>query len=388
MIRSVVQFPRAQVALEELLVKHQRSPVDEGIGSRTKGQQITVRMGLSRKICRFVLPMDMKELENLTALEYLRRYCFVCSRRQNYYNKSFDKFDRDRDGILSLKEMERALKDVYTDDITSEKVQELAELVRAVSETQFDRQLFGAMCAVYGYMRFISNETKPCYGVAVTKYDRKGYKARQRQLLLTQNSAFIVEEAKLKQRIDYSIMKGISVSSLSDGLFVLHVPCEDNKQKGDVILQSDHVIETLTKVAMSADKVNNLNITQGSIKFTVGQGKEGIIDFTSGSELLITKAKNGHLSVASDQLRKMCMQNMMLSYCKQINPEWKNQLEQKCIASEIFKEKKDNYPQSVPKLFVNSRLGKLPCSPQRVHMATAGPRERESDAVQWQGCVL
>ncbi|KAK6473316.1 unconventional myosin-Ic isoform X1 [Huso huso] len=150
-------------------------------------------------------------------------------------------------------------------------------------------------------LQTLGNE-KIKYGVAVTKYDRKGYKARQRQLLLTQNSAFIVEEAKLKQRIDYSIMKGISVSSLSDGLFVLHVPCEDNKQKGDVILQSDHVIETLTKVAMSADKVNNLNITQGSIKFTVGQGKEGIIDFTSGSELLITKAKNGHLSVIAPRL--------------------------------------------------------------------------------------
>ncbi|XP_041097151.1 unconventional myosin-Ic isoform X2 [Polyodon spathula] len=150
-------------------------------------------------------------------------------------------------------------------------------------------------------LQTLGNE-KIKYGVPVTKYDRKGYKARQRQLLLTQNSAFIVEEAKLKQRIDYSIMKGISVSSLSDGLFVLHVPCEDNKQKGDVVLQSDHVIETLTKIAMSADKVNNLNITQGSIKFTVGQGKEGIIDFTSGSELLITKAKNGHLSVIAPRL--------------------------------------------------------------------------------------
>lgn len=34
-----------------------------------------------------------------------------------------------------------------------------------------------------------------------------------------------------------------------------------------------------------------------SIKFTVGQGKEGIIDFTPGSELIVAKAKNGHLSV-------------------------------------------------------------------------------------------
>lgn len=97
----------------------------------------------------------------------------------------------------------------------------------------------------------------------VTKYDRKGYKTRSRQLLLTSNSAIIAEEAKVKQRIDYAALKGrrstacffsfckvsaatfteffthcpcrspagISVSSLSDGVFVLHVPSDDNKQK-------------------------------------------------------------------------------------------------------------------------------------------------------------
>uniref|UniRef100_A0A8B9TP16 Myosin IC n=1 Tax=Anas platyrhynchos TaxID=8839 RepID=A0A8B9TP16_ANAPL len=124
------------------------------------------------------------------------------------------------------------------------------------------------------------------YAVPVIKYDRKGYKARSRQLLLTQNAVIIVEDSKIKQRIDYANLTGISVSSLSDNLFVLHVHCEDNKQKGDVVLQT-----------MRADKVNNVNINQGSIKFTVGQGKEGIIDFISGSELLIAKAKNGHLTV-------------------------------------------------------------------------------------------
>uniref|UniRef100_A0A8C9EQU5 Myosin IC n=1 Tax=Pavo cristatus TaxID=9049 RepID=A0A8C9EQU5_PAVCR len=137
------------------------------------------------------------------------------------------------------------------------------------------------------------------YAVPVIKYDRKGYKARSRQLLLTQNAVIIAEDSKIKQRIDYANLTGISVSSLSDNLFVLHVHCEDNKQKGDVVLQSDHVIETLTKTAMRADKVNNININQGSIKFTVGQGKEGVIDFISGSELLIAKAKNGHLTVVS-----------------------------------------------------------------------------------------
>uniref|UniRef100_A0AAY4EPI8 Myosin Ic, paralog b n=1 Tax=Denticeps clupeoides TaxID=299321 RepID=A0AAY4EPI8_9TELE len=137
------------------------------------------------------------------------------------------------------------------------------------------------------------------YAVPVTKYDRKGYKSRSRQLVLTGDSAFIVEDAKLKQRIDYSSLKGISVSSLSDGMFVLHVTSDDNKQKGDVVLQSDHVIETLTKVVICADKINSVNINPGSIKFSINNGKEGIIDFTAGSELLIAKAKNGHLSVVS-----------------------------------------------------------------------------------------
>ncbi|KAF7244228.1 Pre-mRNA-processing-splicing factor 8 [Varanus komodoensis] len=46
------------------------------------------------------------------------------------------------------------------------------------------------------------------YAVPVTKYDRKGYKARARQLLLTQNAVVLVEESKLKQRIDYANLTG------------------------------------------------------------------------------------------------------------------------------------------------------------------------------------
>uniref|UniRef100_A0A8C9XAB2 Myosin Ic, paralog b n=1 Tax=Sander lucioperca TaxID=283035 RepID=A0A8C9XAB2_SANLU len=154
------------------------------------------------------------------------------------------------------------------------------------------------------------------YAVPVTKYDRKGYKARPRQLLLTANSAVIIEETKLKQRIDYGALKGISVSSLSDGLFVLHVSSDDNKQKGDVVLQSDHVIETLTKIAICSDKINSININQGSITFTVGQGKEGIIDFTPGSELLVAKAKNGHLSCSQTAPNSsIVVQPLLLQTC-------------------------------------------------------------------------
>uniref|UniRef100_A0A452TYA3 Unconventional myosin-Ic n=1 Tax=Ursus maritimus TaxID=29073 RepID=A0A452TYA3_URSMA len=116
------------------------------------------------------------------------------------------------------------------------------------------------------------------YAVPVVKYDRKGYKARR--------------QSQAEDRLR------ISVSSLSDSLFVLHVQREDNKQKGDVVLQSDHVIETLTKTALSGPHTP----LPSSITFAGGPGRDGIIDFTPGSELLITKAKNGHLAVVAPRL--------------------------------------------------------------------------------------
>ncbi|KAM9539600.1 unconventional myosin-Ic-like isoform 2-T2 [Salvelinus alpinus] len=140
------------------------------------------------------------------------------------------------------------------------------------------------------------------YGIAVTKYDRRGYKARPRQLLLTSSFAMLVTEAKLKQRIDYAALRSISVSSLSDGFMVLHVPSEDDKQKSDMVLQCDHLIEVVTKLATMADKKIKVNMSQDSIKFAVAQGKEGVIDFTSGPELKVAKGKKGHLLVTAPKL--------------------------------------------------------------------------------------
>ncbi len=70
--------------------------------------------------------------------------------------------------------------------------------------------------SIYDNRQYVKNKSdsaniihpSPQYAVPVTKYDRKGYKARNRQLLLMADSAIIVEEAKLKQRIDYSSLKG------------------------------------------------------------------------------------------------------------------------------------------------------------------------------------
>nr|BAB29403.1 unnamed protein product [Mus musculus] len=69
------------------------------------------------------------------------------------------------------------------------------------------------------------------YGVPVIKYDRKGFKARQRQLLLTQRSAYLVELSKVKQKIEYAAVRGVSTSSLSDGILVIHISPADKQQK-------------------------------------------------------------------------------------------------------------------------------------------------------------
>ncbi|EGW10619.1 Myosin-Ih [Cricetulus griseus] len=101
------------------------------------------------------------------------------------------------------------------------------------------------------------------YGVPVIKYDRKGFKARQRQLLLTSSAAYVVELSKIKQKIEYSALRGVSTSSLSDGILVIHVSPGDKQHKGDAILQCEHVFEVATKLAMLIKKEHAVRVVQG-----------------------------------------------------------------------------------------------------------------------------
>uniref|UniRef100_A0A3B3QXB4 Myosin IH n=1 Tax=Paramormyrops kingsleyae TaxID=1676925 RepID=A0A3B3QXB4_9TELE len=101
----------------------------------------------------------------------------------------------------------------------------------------------------------------------------------------------------------------ISVSNLSDGILILHVAPEV-KQKGDLVLQCDHLFETLTKLSMVANKRNVVKVVQGSIKFDIKPGKEGYVDFSSGQEAMVYKAKNGHLMVVSSHRKEINQQKL------------------------------------------------------------------------------
>uniref|UniRef100_A0A3B3TQ67 Myosin IH n=1 Tax=Poecilia latipinna TaxID=48699 RepID=A0A3B3TQ67_9TELE len=138
------------------------------------------------------------------------------------------------------------------------------------------------------------------YSVPVIKYDRNGFKPRPRQLILTKTAAHLVEEAKIKRaKIEFGLFAGISVSNLSDGIIVIHITCEDPKQKGDLIIQCDHLYEFLTKLSIIANKQDAIKVVQGSIKLEIQSGKESAVDFTTGQEAMVYKAKNGHLMVVS-----------------------------------------------------------------------------------------
>uniref|UniRef100_A0A672T1S3 Myosin IH n=1 Tax=Sinocyclocheilus grahami TaxID=75366 RepID=A0A672T1S3_SINGR len=134
--------------------------------------------------------------------------------------------------------------------------------------------------------------------VPVVKYDRNGFKPRPRQLILTQAAVYLVEEAKIKQRVDYVSLKGgVHISTLRDYNVLLRY------QYGDMVLQCDHLFEALTKLAMIANKQNNIKVVQGSIKFEIQTGKEGGVDFSTGQEPMIYKGKNGHLMVVALRIK-------------------------------------------------------------------------------------
>ncbi|XP_049907242.1 unconventional myosin-Ih [Epinephelus moara] len=151
-------------------------------------------------------------------------------------------------------------------------------------------------------LQMIHNE-RIKYSVPVIKYDRNGFKPRPRQLILTQTAAYVIEEAKIKQRVLYTSLKGISVSNLTDSIIVLHITCEDPKQKGDLVMQCDHLFEFLTKLSVIAKKENAIKVVQGSIKIEIQAGKESAVDFSTGQEPMVYKAKNGHLMVVATRAR-------------------------------------------------------------------------------------
>lgn len=149
------------------------------------------------------------------------------------------------------------------------------------------------------------NKEEIRYATPVMKYDRHGYKSRNRILIVSDQAVYVLNEKdfKVKDKITYSQLKRVMVSSLTDGIFVAIVSTEENGTKGDLILQSDYLIEALTKIVIASNKNDLITIADGdSITHDLSGGKKGTIQFSKGDMYAVKKNKAGTLIVTAPPL--------------------------------------------------------------------------------------
>ncbi|OXA52598.1 unconventional myosin IC [Folsomia candida] len=140
------------------------------------------------------------------------------------------------------------------------------------------------------------------YCTAVTKYDRHGYKPRER-ILTVSNAAVYLHDAKdmkLKHKIFLNELKGITITNMGDGLLVFRTPPENKQLKGDLIVNCPHVIEAVTKIIDTAAQNKSLLtiVPPGEVQHHLNGGKQGIIEIKkSDTDITAIAKKNGHLIV-------------------------------------------------------------------------------------------
>lgn len=101
----------------------------------------------------------------------------------------------------------------------------------------------------------------------VRKVNRGNGKTSARILLLTERHVILTDAKKSQAQIVVALedVAGVSVTSLQDGLFSLHLSeMSSAVSKGDILLISDHVVELLTKMYQAV-----LDATQRQLSVTV-----------------------------------------------------------------------------------------------------------------------
>ena len=67
----------------------------------------------------------------------------------------------------------------------------------------------------------------------MTKYDRHGYKPRERVLVLSKTALYLYDakDMKLKLQLPLSALPGLTVTNMGDGLLIVRIPPEMKKLK-------------------------------------------------------------------------------------------------------------------------------------------------------------
>jgi len=141
------------------------------------------------------------------------------------------------------------------------------------------------------------------YTAPVTKYDRRGYKARDRFFLLTDRALYLLDGKTYKQKHRLPLDKiDFCVTNVRDSLMLVRIPMELKKDKGDLILEVPHIIECCVWILDVTGRRQIIQIVDtGSLSHSLVRGKDGTIEIKIGNEPSITKAKSGHLIVIAGQ---------------------------------------------------------------------------------------
>lgn len=144
------------------------------------------------------------------------------------------------------------------------------------------------------------------YGSSVTKFDRHGYKRRDRIILLTDQNLYLTAAGEKKYTVKHKLpldsILGLEITSERDNFLLVRISTEMNKQKGDLILEVPNLIEFLSffvHVTKKDDIVKINNVKDGKIVHNITNGKERAIDITLGTNgPSIMKGQGGQLVVA------------------------------------------------------------------------------------------
>ncbi|EDM16453.1 myosin IA [Rattus norvegicus] len=135
----------------------------------------------------------------------------------------------------------------------------------------------------------------------VKKVNRGNGKTSSRILLLTKGHVILTDAKKSQAQIVIKLedVAGVSVTSLEDGLFSLHLSeMSSAASKGDILLISDHLVELLTKMyqavldatqrqlPVTVTEKFSVRFKEGSVAVKVTQGPQG-----SGNRKLTCKKK-------------------------------------------------------------------------------------------------
>jgi myosin-1 len=144
------------------------------------------------------------------------------------------------------------------------------------------------------------NGDKEVYSTNVTKYDRHGYKPRERIMVISKNNLHLLEckgSLKPKHRLPLNRLH-FTITPENDKVLVVQIP-EDliKKDKGDLILEVPNLIEALTYIMDTLKDTSVLRIIDKSQFDHNMKGKQGVIDIQHGDAPAIHKDKSGHLLI-------------------------------------------------------------------------------------------